>query len=329
MENRYKIILSNDHIYKEIELAPNAQRVKVGTNVDCDIRLRKELFFEQIELTFLKNGKMWSVQCSDGLYLTVGDIRKLVTKTLTHGESLQVKYQESNIFVFSLDFFIDFDDGKRKYERIVDVAKSTTISIGCAANSNLRLSSAFVKDDEIVLNKSGNDYTIDIKRTTYGAYINGKKAKNGDVIHNGDFLSVSDYFFYIKDGKIWAEIRSDLSVNSLGYVDRPSNPRYPKFKRNTRIKSVLNKDPIEILDPPAKPQKAKNNIFLQLLPSLGMLVTSGLMATMGGAMILFSVVSGGIAILTTVLTYRENKKEYQKNVDDRLETYLSYFEYIR
>ena len=160
MENRYKIILSNDHIYKEIELAPNAQRVKVGTNVDCDIRLRKELFFDQIELTFIKSGETWSVQCSDGLYLTVGDIRKLVTKNLSHGESLQVKYQESDIFVFALDFFIDFDDGKRKYERVIDVAKSTTINIGCAANANIKLASAFVKDDEIILTDPSEPDTV-------------------------------------------------------------------------------------------------------------------------------------------------------------------------
>ena len=326
MESRYKIILSNDHIYKEIELAPNAQRIKVGTNVDCDIRLRKELFFEQIELTFIKNGETWSVQCSDGLYLTVGDIRKLVSKNLRHGESLQVKYQESDIFIFALDFFIDFDDGKRKYERVIDAAKSAAITIGYAPNANIQISSAFVKDDEIVLNKSGDNYSVTIKHATYGTYINGKKAKNGDIIHNGDFLSVSDFFFYIKGDEIWTEIRSDISLNGLNYIDRPSNSRYPKFKRNTRVKSVVSKDPIEILDPPAKPQKTKTNIFLQLLPSLGMLVTTGLMASMGGAMIWFSLISGGIAILTAVLTFIENNKEYKRNVTERIETYNAYID---
>ena len=76
--NRYKITLSSNTVYKEIELAPDAQQVKVGTGVDCDIRLRKEFFFGQIELLFVKNGNEWSVHCSDNLYLTVGDIRKLM-----------------------------------------------------------------------------------------------------------------------------------------------------------------------------------------------------------------------------------------------------------
>ena len=51
---RYKVTLSSNTVYKEIELASDLQQVKVGTGVDCDIRLRKELFFGQIELTFIK-----------------------------------------------------------------------------------------------------------------------------------------------------------------------------------------------------------------------------------------------------------------------------------
>ena len=51
---RYKVTLSSNTVYKEIELASDSQQVKVGTGVDCDIRLRKELFFGQIELNFIK-----------------------------------------------------------------------------------------------------------------------------------------------------------------------------------------------------------------------------------------------------------------------------------
>lgn len=44
MNLRYKIILSNNNFYKEIELTEDLQQIKVGTGVDCDVRLRKELF---------------------------------------------------------------------------------------------------------------------------------------------------------------------------------------------------------------------------------------------------------------------------------------------
>ena len=46
MDSRYKIIVSSKNIYKEIELPVDAKEVKLGTSVDCDVRLHKSLFFE-------------------------------------------------------------------------------------------------------------------------------------------------------------------------------------------------------------------------------------------------------------------------------------------
>ena len=322
--NRYKIILSSNTIYKEIELAPDAQQVKVGTGVDCDIRLRKELFFGQIELLFVKNGQDWSVHCSDNLYLTVGDIRKLMTKNLIHGDALEIKYQESDILLFTMDFLIDFDDGKKKYERIIDVTGMSALTIGAPANCNIVIASDYVKGDALQLVRKGDGFVMDIHHTTYGVYINGKKAKTRDVIHNGDFLSVSDYFFYFKDNKIWTQIRPEMHINGLGYTDVPFRESYPKFNRNTRIKTVVSDEKIEILDPPAKPQKPKNNLFMRLLPSLGMLLAAGVMAFSGGAMIIMSLISGGMAIVTSVLTVIEGNKDYKKGVADRIKKYNTY-----
>ena len=50
MENRYKIILSGNQIYKEAELPADMERVKVGTGIDCPVRLRRDLFFESIQI---------------------------------------------------------------------------------------------------------------------------------------------------------------------------------------------------------------------------------------------------------------------------------------
>lgn len=47
---RYKVTLSSKTVYREIELASDLQQVKVGTGVDCDIRLRKELFLVRLNL---------------------------------------------------------------------------------------------------------------------------------------------------------------------------------------------------------------------------------------------------------------------------------------
>lgn len=323
MDNRYKIILSNSNIYREIELAPDAQQIKVGTALDCDIRLRKEFFFGQIELLFVKNQGTWTVLCSDNLYITVGDIRKLVTKKLQHGEQLDVKYQESDNLVFHFEFVIDFDNGQKKYERIVDITNIPGLTIGTSPNNNIVLSGPYVKNDSITLQRNGSGYALRIQNTTYGVYVNGKKAQSC-LLNNGDFFSVSDYFFYIKNNKLWTEIRSDLEIKGLNYTDRPELNLYPKFNRNTRMKTVVCEDSIEILDPPAKPQKPKNNIFMRLLPSMGMILASAVMAFFGGAMIIMSVISGVMAVFTTIVSIKEANKEFKEGSAERLAKYNAY-----
>lgn len=324
--NRYKITLSSNTVYKEIELAPDAQQIKVGTDVDCDIRLGKDLFFGKIELLFVKNGNEWLVHCSDNLYLTVGDIRKLMTKNLVHGDILEVKYQESDNLVFTMDFHIDFDDGKNKYERIIDISGVSSVTIGESSNCNIVIASEYIKNDALNLNKNSKGLVVDIKKATYGVYINGKRAKSKDIIKEGDFLSVSDFFFYFKDNKIWTQIRNDLIVNNLNYIDKKEQGLYPKFNRNTRIQTIVNNEIIEFLDPPAKPQKPKNNLLTRLLPSMGMLLAAGIMAIMGGAMIIMSIVSGTMAIITSVVTLITSKKDYKKGIEDRIIKYNAYVE---
>ncbi|MBM6694902.1 type VII secretion protein EssC [Pseudoflavonifractor capillosus] len=324
MNNRYKITISNNNIYKEIELDQECQQLKVGTGIDCDVRLRKELFFGPIELLFMRSGEGWSVLCSDNIYLTAGDVRKLLTKSLVHGDSLEIKYQESDQYVFSLEFFIDFDDGKTRYERVVNIANEASLTIGTSQGNNIVLKSEYVKQDEVILNRKQSKYELNIKQTTYGVYINGKRAKSGDTVCSGDFLSISDYFFYLKGDQLWSQIRSDLGVNGLEYIDHPTQNIYPEFRRNTRVKTVVCDEKIEILDPPAKPQKPKNNLFMRLLPSMGMLLAAGVMAFFGGMMIIMSAISGGMAIFTTIMSIREANKDYKQSSADRIEKYNAY-----
>ena len=87
MSARYKIIISNRNFYKEIEIPEHIESLSVGTGIACDVRLHKDMFFGQLELSFTRSeDDSWSVICSDNLYITVGDVRKLVTKRLKHGD---------------------------------------------------------------------------------------------------------------------------------------------------------------------------------------------------------------------------------------------------
>ena len=328
VESRYKIVISSRHLYKEIELAPNAQQLRVGTGTECDVRLHKDLFFEQIELLFIKHNGIWTVSCSDNLYLTVGrgDIRKFMTMNLRHGDSFEVKYQTGDNLVFEIDFLIDFDNGKTKYDRAIRVGNAT-VTIG-AGKANVILKSPYARNDLIDLVYKGQGYMLHIRSTTYGIYHNGKKASSGEIIKDGDFLSVADYFFYYKAGLLWTESRKDLAINALTYSDLPYRNSYPKFNRNTRVKIALSEEPIEILDPPEKPEKPKENIFQQMMPSVGMLLAAAVMVVLYNSptMLIMSGITGCISIISAIMTLRNNRKEYKEGVAERSQKYSTYVE---
>lgn len=320
MESRYKIILSNNNLYKEIELSPDMQQARVGTAVECDYRLHKHLFFGQIELFFSRTKDGWSVVCSDNLYITVGDVRKLATKQLVHGDILEVRYQDSDIIAFTMEFLFDFDNGKLKYERVIDVSGCSKFSIGTSANCSLVVKSDYLKNDYIEFTKQEGFLVARIQNATYGLYHNGQKAGSSVKIVNSDFFSLSDFFFYYKNGYLWTEIRAGLTVNGLNYLDRPTANHYPKFNRNTRIRSVVDNERIEILDPPAKPQKPKSNVASRLLPSIVMVVAGIAMSFVSP----FMLISSGIGIVTAIMGIIQSKKDFVADSADRVQKYNAY-----
>ena len=325
MNNRYKITISNKQFYKEIELSSRAHGLRVGTGVNCDVRLRKEMFFEPIELTFLKDQSGWSIICGDNLYLTVGDVRKLMTRKLAHGDTFKVEYQRSNQEVFTVSFYIDFDTGGKKYERRISIGGMTKLAIGDGPNHHIQLRSPYIHRDSIELIHQGNGaYRLQINHTTYGVYLNGRKVDTGALIKSMDFLSLSDFFFYFKDNYLWTQRRDQLTVNGLAVTDFPELNDYPMFVRSTRLKTVLEDESIEILDPPEKPQKQRNNLIVRLLPALGMIAASVIMASIGGRMIMFSAIMGGIAIITAVIGVIQNNRDYKRKVNERLTNYNDY-----
>lgn len=322
MDSRFKIILSNNNLYKEIELSPDMQMARVGTGMECDFRLHKNLFFGQIELIFSKNKDGWSVVCSDNLYITVGDIRKLATKQLTHGDIFEIRYQESDNLVMNIEFVLDFDNGKRKYERVISVFGHNELSIGTGDNCSIIVKSGFVKNDYVELKRQNDGFVADIKNTTYGFYHNGQKTNGTVTIANGDFFSISDYFFYYKNDQLWTEIRSDIITKGLKFWDKNTIGSYPKFNRNTRIKSMVENGKIEILDPPPPMEKPKARILSTLLPSIIMVIAGIVMSTVSP----FMLVSSGIGVVTGIIGFFQSNSDFKKNTAGRIEKYNAYIE---
>ncbi len=325
MNTRYKIILSNRNIYKEFELSPDAKIVKIGTSVNCDFRLRKDLFFDDVVFTLTQKDDGWMLVCSDNLYISLGDIRKLVSKELHHGDLFSIRYQDSDNEVLTFDYRIDFNDGNIRYERAFDVSGYSRLTIGTYSNSEIQLNSNYLYNDNIELSSQGRSLLLTVISTTNGVSHNGNIIDGSALINNGDFFSVSDCFFYYKDGKLWTEKGTKITGSRLVFSDLPELNSYPSFVKSTRVKTKLNEEKIPVLDPPALPQEPKRNLLLSLLPSLGMLIAAGAMAAMGSPMmIIFSGISAVMAIITAVLNMRQGKKDYQERLAKRTEIYTNY-----
>lgn len=327
MEKRYRIIISGKQLYKEIEISPEHKSLRFGTGLNCDVRVRRGLFFEPVELLFARdeNGE-WSVLCSDNLYIYVDEVRKLMSIPIHHGMEVEFRYQKTEGTVLNIQFVMDFDYEQKEYNRRYDIATLPTISIGTNPSNQLVLSGPYMNNDNIVLHKKNNEYELKIISTKYGVSHNGNLVADQALIRNGDFFAVANYGFFYKNGCLYTQQNLPIGENGLTHTDSTRRGNYPKFNRNTRVLTKINDEKIEILDPPPIPKKPKNDLIGRLLPSLSMVLISVVMASGGGAFVLFSLVSSVVGIVTGVRGVRNAKKDYKKEKKDRVKKYTNYID---
>lgn len=333
MKNRYKIILSNRKIYKEIEMPMEVPKLVVGTDIHCDVRLRKELFFEQFELLFkCENGK-WNISCSENVYVTTDNILKMLTKELIHGDEIQLKYQESDADILKISFMIDFEFEKNDYERCIDISEVDELYIGGMEKCQIFLNNPYIGKDYIVLRKQKTGYLLEERNTKYGVYINDTKKTGKIALKSGDFIALANYSFYLKGKYLYTSRKSNAVVNGLKVYDvakSRSVQKYPHFNRSTRIQTVIPNETIAVLDPPPAPKKPQGNIVMQLLPAIIMLGVTILfrvvLSDRNNSFIWVSLISMTLGICTSVATIISDRKKYKDEAKERNETYGKYVE---
>lgn len=332
MNSRYKIIISNQNLYKEVDLTPEYNLLRIGTGMDCDVRLRKDLFFGSVELSFAKSGDVWSVFCSDNIYITEGDIRKMITKTLRHGDSFEVRYQDSEIKVFDVAFVIDFDYEEKDYNLAIDISQSTQIKIGGSADCDIRCSNAFLGNDSLSLHRSGNSWVIVDNNSKYGVFVNGKKIERSENLKDFSFFSIVNFSFYYRGGTLYTMQKPELSVmgfNSRKLENNTTHFKYPKFNLSSRVQYVIPQDDLEIQQAAPKPNKPKKNLLMTLIPALIMLLMTVLLRGVFaegnvGTFVIFSAVSMAMGIITSIITFFKEKKDYKKEWNERITKYNKY-----
>ncbi len=330
MAQHYKIIISNRNIYKEFDITDNMDRTMLGTTSQCELRLNPELFFGDVEIVFEKVNEEWRISCDDTVYCIKGDMRKFLIGKIEHGDSLSVRYAESENELFTLRFVINFEETVPCYNRYIVVPQGESILLGDRNDATIRLYGQYSIGTLInIFNRDGKLF-IKEERSPFGVTINGKTISSSSEVElkDHDFIGIADFSIYVKSDRLCYENGKAIVNSSVYILGEESCFEYPKFVRNTRHKIVLSEEEIKILDPSAKPAKPEMNLLTTLMPSLAMLVLvivlRGVMSSSGGTYVLFSVCSMGLGIVTTVVGLVQGQRKYRKEIAEREEVYNTY-----
>lgn len=340
MRDDYLLVLTAGASRREVELSSDISLMRAGTTHRCDVRFRKELFFTEFELEFSQaQDGTWSVVCSKEVYISEDGVSRLAFKNLRHGDVAIVKYASSNATALRLSFAIDFERERGLYDRSIDLSALSALTIGGMQNCNLRLLGNYTGSSLITIERSeGCQFVLSEKASQYGVMHNGRRLSGSVTLKDCDFFSIANYYFYFKDRRLFFSKMADIAFNGVQYRDASGHcltSDYPKFNRNTRIKTELDTEPVAVLDPPAKREPSKTNLIIQLLPAVGMLAIvvflrgSLMQSASSQGFILISACSIGVGILASVLGIINEKRTYKKEMRERDEKYRAYIEQKR
>lgn len=333
MEYQYKVVVSNRNVYKEFEITQDMQVVRLGTTSGCEFRLNQDVFFNKIELELEKKGEEWTMSCSDSVYISRGDMRKLLSTELKHGDVLSLRYGQLGEEAFELRFMINFDAQVPFFNWYVEMGDKQEFTIGDSNHCDIQICNHFHQGNELRLTRIASGWQLEEVMSQYGIYLNGKKVEKRATVTDHDFIAIVGALCYYKEGRIYYDRRGveNTSLTEYQVEYSESNYEYPLFNRTTREKEQIKEEPITILDPPTQPEKPKQNIIMNLIPALSMLaLTVVVRGSMSGgsssSFVIFSACSMSIGILTTIAGFISSKREYARDCEERIRKYRNYIE---
>lgn len=335
-EEKYNLTIRNHDIFKEISLSGDDAFLKIGTAQDCSVRLKRELFEMPIIIELLFEDGGWQISCDETLYIETPAAKGSRKVTLQHGDILSFFDSASKGFLFEASFSYDYAVTTANYDTIVDIRSISQIVIGGVPQAQIRLSSRYVGQERIVLTrKPDGSLDVDPTQAPRSATLNGDRLLKQTTVREYDFIGIADYSFYYKNGVLYTAMRSDLEMSGVPAQPlREETPAfaYPKLNRSPRMLYARQTEPIEILNPSAKPEKPKDNLILQLTPALLMiaitiLTRSGMIEGLGSgnpAFLVFSLSSMAVGILTSVFSFFHSRKQYAQTLEQWNGDYAAY-----
>ena len=340
-EQHYLLTIQNRDIFKEIDVSKDTPLLRIGNLQDCDVRLSRDAFSLPVLIVMQYEAGGWRASCGSGLYFCrrgaiKGNNDRCVE--LRHGDILELRSHIDGASLLELIFSYDFSGRALDYDTIVDIRDTYQIVIGNSPSAHIKLGGAYIGREYITLTRGGNGlFTLDAAHAPTGATLNGIRQFNAILIHESDFIGIADYSFYYKNGVLYMGMRDDVQISGVSAQPlRDENPafNYPKLDPSPRMLSVLNKDPIEVLNPPEKPEKPRDNLVMHLTPALLMITVtimtrSGLIGGMtfgSRAMLISSVAMASAGIITSIISFTVSIRQNKKDVINWKSDYTAYIE---
>lgn len=336
VDQRYILTIHNNDIFKEVDVSSDTPCIRIGTLQDCDVRLKRELFEIPVCIMLYLDGDEWRVSCNEMMYISSRTVKDCSETAIRHGDILNVHNKDTKAVLFTLTFAYDFAVGAVNFDTILDIRNINSLVIGNAPNAQIHLGSRFVGTEYITLTR-GQDgkLIVDASHAPNSATLNGMRIFDQTVVEEYDFIGLADYSFYYKNQVLYTAMRDDLRISGVSAQPlRDETPafNYPKLNRSPRMLYAFNNDPIEILNPPKKPDKPRDNLVLQLTPALAMiavtvLTRSGIIEGLGSgnpALMIFSLSTAAVGILTSILSIVYSRKRYKKEVAQWKADYTAY-----
>lgn len=341
---RYSLELIFGGTYREQEVGMDSpSEIVIGTTKNCVVRLPSELFFSDFEISLVRDelGE-WKIFGGENNYLSDDNMLKLRMVSLTHGSRFSVHYQNGDTEICHGEFLRSFSTGYTNYTSYVDLSGISQIEIGGNTNCQILIRDEAVGKDSITFCRSGNNWRVVDHRSRYGLAVNGTRIEDSAILYDYDFFSIAGHSFFLNENHLY--MCNDPMIQAVGlrileHSDSKSSMIYPYLNKSTRLFYQIPTEEIEYIDPPEKSKERKQNLFMMILPSLAMLTmiiflrgvlpnlfdSSGVSKGFAGnAFILFSAGSMSVAIITSIINYKSQKKQSEEDEMKRVESYSAY-----
>ncbi|MBR1458462.1 MAG: type VII secretion protein EssC [Oscillospiraceae bacterium] len=222
------------------------------------------------------------------------------------------------------------------FDKAADLSEDRSLTIGNTAGCDLLLTEPASPLVCVRLTVQGSECRLETEQCPEVS-CNGKTLSVGNVstpVHHFDFITVLGECFYYHNRTLYFDRRSPVqpaaSLQCRELSESVGSMHYPEFIRNSRLRLKLSEEPISLLTPKEKPQKPKSNLFLKLMPALGMVAMTvllrGVMGNGNMGYLLFSVGSVTMGAVVSVATIISDAREYKHQIVEREIGYRSYID---